>query len=220
MRARILELLLVCCTGCVVGRPLERAEVPREALARTDARALGGKWRNRTMYCVGPDGAVTETTTTRTSGDPGLDRLYRETVAQWRFSALASRIRGCREADFAEDFGKDRTPEWLVQKQGAAKCDEDVVAAVTTYKPTPPVDAVARIVKEADIHDWMFITRVAFCVETDGTVSDVETFRGTGLPGLDRLARASVATWQFRPYTVQGVPKRICSQAIFRFRIQ
>jgi len=211
-------VLAICCAGCAV-RPTLRVEVPQEALARTDAHALGGTWRNRTMLCVGPEGTVTETSTTRTSGDPGLDQLYRDALAQWQYTPRSSRSRACKEIEFTEDFGKDRTPKRLAKKCTAA-CGKGKGKAEVIYKPEPPVAAAARIFKAAKINDWRFTSRTAFCVETDGTVSEVETLRSTGLAELDRLARASVATWQFRPYMVDGVPRRLCSEVTFTFGSQ
>lgn len=80
-----------------------------EKLARTrtgQTTRRGGT--NRTAFCIDPHGRVTDIRTVKPfPGDPGIDRVVRETVARWRFRPMQVDGRGrrtCTEATFRIRF--------------------------------------------------------------------------------------------------------------------
>lgn len=203
--------LLLLLVGCAA-QPIVRVDAPPEQLRRTRAWALGGRWHSLTRYCVAQDGSVTDVTTARVSGDPELDQLHREAVAQWRYKPQRIDRGRCHVVETREDFGEDKS-------EGKPMSAEDKEMRFNASRLSePPLDAVAQIIFREGLRGWDFINRTSFCVEADGAVSSLGTLRRSGIEALDRLAQETVAAWRFEPITVDGPPKRVCADVQFVFR--
>lgn len=210
----VVGLVLVGCAA----QPVERVEPPATRLQATGAHALGGKWSNLTAFCLRQDGSPIEIQTMYASGDPELDAVYRETVAQWRYQPTSSSRDRCRNVRFDQDFGPERRPSAEGQ-EGAVKTDEPPFKPRGLYTPTPPMVAVAPIAKAAKMSNWTLISRTAFCVQRDGHVYDVKTLRSTGLEALDRVVRATIASWRYAAFPDDQPAPCVSTEVQVRFKI-
>jgi protein TonB len=62
---------------------------------------------------------------------------------------------------------------------------------------------------------------VAFCVGTGGKVTEVRTTRRFPAdPEVDRICRQTVEKWRFRPFIVDGRPRRTCSDVTFSIQFE
>lgn len=220
MKAPVPVLLLaLACLGCAAG-PLERVDAPPELLQATRAHALGGRWSNLTLFCVEQDGSTAQIRTVYSSGDPQLDGIYSDTVARWRYKPTNSQSERCQTIRFDEDFGPERRPDDGARTSDAPDPGLSTMKFSAIYKPAPPVAAVAALARESKVSNWTLINRTSFCIQRDGTVDHVKTLRSTGLPDLDRLARAAVASWRYRPFPAEFRPNCVSTDVTFNFRIQ
>ena len=55
------------------------------------------------------------------------------------------------------------------------------------------------------------VARIHFCVDTDGSVTDMKRLSSTGDDDADRIVRDTVATWSFEPFVHDGKPTKACS---------
>jgi TonB family protein len=94
----------------------------------------------------------------------------------------------------SETASSDNKPTDPIYEGGAG-----VTAPVPTYQPSPPYSLKAARAKVSGV------VRLAFVVDTDGSVKDVEVVKGLGY-GLDENAVKTVKTWKFKPATRQGLP--------------
>lgn len=57
----------------------------------------------------------------------------------------------------------------------------------------------------------------AFCVDAAGRTTDVRTVKAfPGDPQVDEVIRATVKTWRFRPFMVEGKAIKTCTSQVFR----
>lgn len=194
-------------TGCQI-RPIHNPSVSQEQFKETEAFKLGGSWTNLTVFCLDKNGMVIEAKTFRPSGDPKLDLLYRDAVSKWRFKPAKLNKQRCLKVRFKVDLGPERNPFDIqdYSKQAITKA---------VYTPKPSVQLLSRFAKDAGISNWQFMSRISFCVEPDGSVSEVKTWRSTGFAAIDRYLRELVASWKFTPFNVNDHPQYIC--VIYRF---
>jgi TonB family protein len=89
----------------------------------------------------------------------------------------------------------------------------DAVRAHATFSPDPPLHELART-QAASIHRDAVVT-VSFCVDVQGRAADVRVRAGSGDPEVDRICRATVLRWRFRPMLVDGAPRRTCTRVTF-----
>ncbi|MFO7561780.1 MAG: hypothetical protein R6X02_04000 [Enhygromyxa sp.] len=62
---------------------------------------------------------------------------------------------------------------------------------------------------------------VAFCVETRGGTSDIHTVQKfPGDPLIDQIIRDTVARWRFKPFIVDGVAVKVCTEKQFMLRFR
>lgn len=100
-----------------------------ETIAATEAARLGGLWSGKTSYCVEPDGRASRVSTHCPSGDPGLDRIYRETIAGWTFKPARQGgrpVQACTTIDLSDDFPRasqpnDTKPKLPIVLEGEAR---------------------------------------------------------------------------------------------------
>ncbi len=200
-------LALVLVGACTVGpQPLVRPPPAPAAVNRTPAAGLGGDWYTTTAYCVETDGRPSEVRTWCPSGDPELDRLHREAVAQWKF-APARRgdkpVRNCSAVQSRFDFPRTVKPPPALK--------------LRSYND-PDQARVRQILSGYEGNGCVFISRVDLCINETGAVDEIVTSRSSGIDELDVVTREAIETWQFEPFIVEGAPRRTCSVFEHRFR--
>lgn len=57
----------------------------------------------------------------------------------------------------------------------------------------------------------------AYCIEPDGTTSEISTVKSAGTASIDAVYRETIATWRFEPARVRGKPDSECREARFRY---
>ena len=58
--------------------------------------------------------------------------------------------------------------------------------------------------------------KVAFCVDASGKSTDVRVSKKfPNDPAVDQICADTVKKWRFKPFIVDGKPKKTCSEAIF-----
>jgi len=56
---------------------------------------------------------------------------------------------------------------------------------------------------------------VLYCIDTTGAVTFTSMSRSSGLAGYDRDLMRGVSKWRFSPVIFDGIPKPVCSHAVF-----
>jgi len=123
-------------------------------------------------------------------------------------------------------------PGGLPRDPGVATRQDSRPAATRAPLPIAAVRAQALYTPAPDQHK-LGATRAAlldrragenetsFCVDTDGRTTDVRTTRRfPGDPEVDEICRATVRTWRFKPFLVDGRPTRTCSVQVFNITFQ
>lgn len=65
------------------------------------------------------------------------------------------------------------------------------------------------------------VSVAAFCVDTNGTTSDIQTVQKfPGDPLVDRIIRDTIARWRFRPFLVDGSVVKVCTEKQFLLRFK
>lgn len=192
--------------------PLRNPSPAREAIVVTAAAKLGGRWSNKTTYCVEPDGRLSRVDTYCPSGDPGLDQVYREAVAGWAFQPARlgdEPIRSCTTVEFTEDF------------PAPGNAEPAVPVKVTPLVRAPP-DHARLVTATASYRgrNCQLYNLTSFCVGTDGIVREITTKRSSGIPELDVAFQDTVNGWRFAPFVIEGAAQKICSNAEFNLRMQ
>ncbi len=59
------------------------------------------------------------------------------------------------------------------------------------------------------------MARIHFCVDTDGSVTDMKRLSSTGDDDADRTVWDTVAAWSFGPFVHDGKPMKACSVVKF-----
>ena len=59
------------------------------------------------------------------------------------------------------------------------------------------------------------VTAYKLCIDSTGTPSLVQMLKPSGLPDYDAKIQAEMSKWRYRPYTVNGVAKPVCSSVTF-----
>ncbi len=95
--------------------------------------------------------------------------------------------------------------------------------------PSPDREAIRRAVAKSPPPKTSLGTAVTFCIDTDGTVSDVRTEpvacmshlgAVSGSSEVDELFRATVELWRFRPVVIDGKPRRVCTGIHFVLELE
>lgn len=86
------------------------------------------------------------------------------------------------------------------------------------YSPDPDAKELQQT-KAARFDKAVGISIVAFCVDVDGSTSDIHTVQKfPGDPQIDHILRDTIARWRFRPFVVGGAAVKVCAENIFRLR--
>lgn len=80
----------------------------------------------------------------------------------------------------------------------------------------------SRTVKNAILGDGKnrVVGTVKVCIGRDGAITSVSTLSSTKYPEYDAQLLASVRSWRYRPYMVDGVPQPACSPVSFVYTIK
>lgn len=90
------------------------------------------------------------------------------------------------------------------------------VRAQAIYTPDPGQDRLAAT------RAGMFDKRpgeneTGFCVDATGRTTEVKTLKQfPGDPGVDEVIRATIKTWRFKPFMVEGKAIKTCTSQVFR----
>ncbi|HLT39745.1 MAG TPA: hypothetical protein VK034_25860 [Enhygromyxa sp.] len=88
------------------------------------------------------------------------------------------------------------------------------------YTPDPDNKALQQT-KAARFDKADGVSVVAFCVETNGATSDIQTVQKfPGDPLIDKIIRDTVAGWRFRPFIVDGAAVKVCTEKRFVLRFR
>lgn len=91
-----------------------------------------------------------------------------------------------------------------------------VVRAQGIYTPNPDQDRLAAT------RAGMFDKRpgeneTSFCVDAEGRTTEIRTVRRfPNDPAVDEIIRATIKTWRFRPFMVEGKAIKTCTAQVFR----
>lgn len=93
-----------------------------------------------------------------------------------------------------------------------------VLKARSIYTPDPPSAALAKTKTGLGSHAPGRV-KVEFCVGTDGRVSSTKVTKRFGSdPEVDRICKAAVKKWRFKPARVAGKARTTCSDVTFDIR--
>lgn len=97
----------------------------------------------------------------------------------------------------------------------------------------PPMMAALRVRGETQIHpprtvqtqmlregNTRVVASIKVCIATSGDVSSVSMIGTTKYPEYDQEIVSTARRWQYRPYTVGGVPTAACSAVSFVYSIR
>ena len=95
-----------------------------------------------------------------------------------------------------------------------------VLRARSIYTPDPPSAALAKTKTGLGSHAPGRV-KVDFCVGTDGRVSSAKVTKRFGSdPEVDRICKAAVKKWRFKPARVAGKARTTCSDVTFDIRFE
>ena len=58
------------------------------------------------------------------------------------------------------------------------------------------------------------------CLGTDGVPTEVRRLSSTCFPRYDERMRKTIETWRYSPYSVDGIPKDVCTEIRFLYRVR
>ncbi len=56
------------------------------------------------------------------------------------------------------------------------------------------------------------------CLDEQGRPSSTSVLRSSGYPSYDDKLEREMASWRYRPYTVDGIPSAVCTTVVFLYR--
>lgn len=59
------------------------------------------------------------------------------------------------------------------------------------------------------------VTTYKLCIDTAGSVAVLDMLKPSGFPAYDAKMQREMRAWRYRPYTVDGVAKAVCTSIIF-----
>lgn len=97
---------------------------------------------------------------------------------------------------------------------GEMRSREEIMA-FAIYTPDPDAQAL-MMTKAARIDKTDGRSIVQFCVEPNGSTSDVRTIeKFPGDPMVDQILRDTIATWRFKRLAAVGISGKVCTQRVF-----
>lgn len=91
-----------------------------------------------------------------------------------------------------------------------------VVRARALAIADPSPEALARTAAALARRDLRVV--ISFCIDASGHTSEIRTVRSSDDAEVDRICRAAVGKWRFRPSTVAGRASTTCSETTFDIR--
>lgn len=111
-------------------------------------------------------------------------------------------------------------------REPASFPDEAIVLPLTEvvehaiYSPDPD-SAKLQQTKAARFDKADGMATVAFCVEPEGSTSNIHTVQKfPGDPQVDQIIRDTVALWRFKPFIVDGAAVQVCTEKSFMLRFK
>jgi periplasmic protein TonB len=62
------------------------------------------------------------------------------------------------------------------------------------------------------------VTTYKICIDTAGEVNKVNMLKSSGFPAYDSKIAREMRSWKYRPYTVNGEPKPVCTSVTFIYQ--
>jgi TonB family protein len=94
----------------------------------------------------------------------------------------------------------------------------DELMAFAIYTPNPDEEALVQT-KAARFDKADGYSTVQFCVEPDGTTSNVRTIeKFPGDPMIDQILRDTIVKWRFKPPSAAGFSGKVCTHRKFMIR--
>lgn len=189
-----------------VEQPPHRLTLPPEL--DTPTAAYWGLFK----ICVGTTGEVARVDVVKSTGDKErLDARWSAAMRTWRYKPhqvngratpfchpIRVEIRNAAAA--APDAGAPNEPVTVAPRIGVGQRLTDPTKP--PYKPTLPAD----LNKVGAVYWGLF----KICVAATGEVTHVNVIRSTEAAGLDQRWIATMKTWRYRPYSVDGKPVPFC----------
>ena len=133
---------------------------------------------------------------------------------------------GCLGAGCVPDAPLGKSPVIGVPPKPKPKVDDteraplSVLKARSLYTPDPTVAALAKTKTGLGSRSPGRV-KVEFCVGTNGRVSRAKVTQRFGSdPEVDRICKAAVQKWRFRPARVDGKARTTCSDVTFDIRFE
>jgi hypothetical protein len=83
-------------------------------------------------------------------------------------------------------------------------------------KSIVPDDPTKTEIQKAGVHK--IVTTYKLCIGKDGVPSDVTPLQASGFPAYDAKIQREMRQWRYRPYSVDGVPKPVCTSVTFIYQ--
>jgi TonB family protein len=74
----------------------------------------------------------------------------------------------------------------------------------------------AKAIHKAGVH--RVIASVKICLNAKGDVSSAEVAKSSGFPAYDQELTDAIATWKYKPWTVDGMPAAVCTAITFIYQ--
>lgn len=89
------------------------------------------------------------------------------------------------------------------------------ISGETQIQPDPDVKIMMEHAGQSHLH-------VAFkvCLDAGGAVTSTSRMGSTGYSSYDEALAAAIATWRYRPYSVNGVATPVCGPVTFNFTLR
>lgn len=220
--SEMLELTLLSDMPPQQAKPPERVEeTESETESSVAAARMTTRPRKRGQEPASTDAAPTEAVgKQRSAGDPNGDE-------NGDLGIIGNRNQiGCLGVGCVPDgpiiadppIGGVRKPK--TKDDATERAPLSVLKARSIYTPDPPSAALAKTKTGLGSHAPGRV-KVEFCVGTDGRVSSAKVTKRFGSdPEVDRICKAAVKKWRFKPARVGGKARTTCSDVTFDIQFE
>ena len=195
------------------------ADAARAIEAENKLLALHGSYAWMKV-CIDAEGTVTGAHTIETTS-PAAEAAFIAAMQRWKFRPFtfgtqATPVCSLIYLDYPASpprEGKDQLPIAFTPPAGALRIPEAQLRRVSGMTQVMPDDGDKVRLQRSGGDE--LVGAFWYCFDTTGTVIDVGTVEATGLPGYDAKIVAAIRAWKFRPYVLDGVPRKGCSAVNF-----
>jgi hypothetical protein len=87
---------------------------------------------------------------------------------------------------------------------------------ISGQKLIVPDDVTKTEIARAKIHK--LVTTYKLCIGVDGVPTEVRMLKSSGFAGYDARIQSEMLEWRYRPYTVEGAPRPVCTSVTFIYQ--